>query len=179
MAMEGDGTGWQGAESNIQKQLSALAAAWRIEDHGIGLYTAMSERVRDKEGKMILKSLAQDEAQHRAWLEKEIDRIFPGRRARDIEPEPAYGITPSKVFTLPEEMTPEDEIAGLEAAIEVEKRSVRLYEDVAAAAEDQELKGLMLRLARWERSHQRILEDNLHYLRRGGSWYGYTPILDG
>ena len=76
-------------------------------------------------------------------------------------------------------MTSQDEIEALEAAIEVEKRSARLYEEVAAAADDHELRSIMERLARWERGHQRILEDNLHYLRRGGSWYGYTPILDG
>ncbi len=179
MAMRGDRSGWEDDGSDVQRLLSALAAAWRIEDYGVELYIAMSERVRDKEGSIILRSLAQDEARHRAWLENEIDRIFPGRSVRDIEPDPAYGISPSKVFAVPDEMTPQDEIAGLEAAIEVEKRSVQLYESVAAAADDRELKSLMERLARWERGHQRILEDNLHYLRRGGSWYGYTPILDG
>lgn len=173
------GSGWEDEGSSLRKQLSALAAAWRIENYGIELYTAMSERVRDKEGRSILQSLAQDEAQHRAWLEREADRIFPGRRIKDIEPDPAHGITPAKVFALPEDMTSQDEIEALEAAIEVEKRSARLYEEVAAAAGDHELRSMMERLARWERGHQRILEDNLHYLRRGGSWYGYTPILDG
>ena len=173
------GSEWEDEGSSLRKQLSALAAAWQIEECGIKLYTAMSERVRDKEGKNILQSLAQDEAQHKAWLEREIDRIFPGRRIRDLKPDPAYGIAPSKVFTLPDEMTSQDEIEALEAAIEVEKRSARLYEQVAAAADDHELRAMMERLARWERGHQRILEDNLHYLRRGGSWYGYTPILDG
>lgn len=172
------GSEWEDDSSSLRKQLSALAAAWQIEDHGIKLYSAMSERVKDKEGKNILQSLAQDEAQHKAWLEREIDRIFPGRRIKEIEPDPAYGITPAKVFSLPDEMTSQDEIEALEAAIEVEKRSARLYEEVAAAADDHELRSMMERLARWERGHQRILEDNLHYLRRGGSWYGYTPILD-
>ena len=179
MPIRDPGSGWEDKGSLLRKQLSALAAAWQIEDYGIELYTALSERVKDKEGRNILQSLAQDEAQHKAWLEREIDRIFPGRRIRDIEPDPTYGITPAKVFALPDELTSQDEIAALEAAVEVEKRSARLYEEAAAAADDHELRAMMERLARWERGHQRILEDNLHYLRRGGSWYGYTPILDG
>jgi rubrerythrin len=64
-------------------------------------------------------------------------------------------------------------------AIEVEKASVRMYEEVAGLTQDLELKMLMQRLATWEKEHQRLLEDNLGYLKRGGSWYGYNPILDG
>jgi len=178
MAMKGND--WKGDEAGLRKELAVLAAAVRIEVYGIDLYSRMSEKVKDKEGKIILQSLAKDEEQHQAWLERQIDRIFPGRRASTIEPDPAYDIAPSKVFLLPEgELTSQDEIAGLEAAIEVEKRSVRLYGDLAANTDDPELRAVMQRLVRWEQGHQRILEDNLHYLRRGGSWYGYTPILDG
>lgn len=178
--MREEGSDWKGAEASLRRQLSVLAAAVGIEDYGSAFYTSMSERVKDNEGRIILQSLAQDERQHRAWLERQIDRIFPGRRVEEIEPDPAYGIDPAKVFVLPPgPLSSQDEIRGLEAAIEVEKRSARLYDDLAAMTKDHELKVVMQRLGRWERGHQKILEDNLHYLRRGGSWYGYTPILDG
>ena len=89
---------------------------------------------------------------------------------------------PAKAFPdLPEGscLSPKDEIAAVEMAIGVEKASVRMYEEVARLTNDMELKMLMQRLVQWEREHQRVLEDNLEYLKRGGSWYGYTPILDG
>lgn len=171
---------WKDDEANLRRQLAILAAGVQIEDYGNEFYTRMSERIRDKEGKIILQSLAQDEKQHRAWLERQIDRIFPGCQAEKIEPDPAYSIDPSRLFALPQgSLSPQDEISGVEMAIEVEKRSARLYDDVAGMTKDPELRAVMQRLARWERGHQKILENNLHYLKRGGSWYGYTPILDG
>jgi len=178
--MSATGSSWKEDESSLQRQLAVLAAAVDIEDYGAAFYTSMSERVKDNEGRIILQSLAQDERQHRAWLERQIDRIFPGRRVEEIAPDRSYGIDPAKVFILPPgPLSAQDEIRSLEAAIEVEVRSAKLYDDVAAMTKDRELKTVMQRLARWERGHQKILEDNLHYLRRGGSWYGYTPILDG
>lgn len=179
--MSGDAGSWRGDEAALRRHLSILAAAVRVEAFGNDYYLKMSECVRDKEGKIILESLAQDEVQHRAWLERQIDRIFPGRKVEDIEAATDYDLVPKKVFVPPKDgcLALEDEIKGLETAIEVEKRSARMYEEVSQEVADPELKGVLQRLARWERGHQKILEDNLHYLKRGGSWYGYTPILDG
>jgi rubrerythrin len=174
---------WKGDELTLNRQLGILAAAVRVEIYGRDFYLRMSDCVRDKAGKLILKSLAEDEQEHRAWLSRQIDRIFPGKDVSTLTPDPRYaGIVPQKVFPeLPPGacLSAEDEIKGVETAIEIEKASVRMYTEVADMTKDLELKMLMQRLAHWEKGHQKVLEDNLHYLKRGGSWYGYTPLLDG
>lgn len=174
---------WKGDEASLNRQLGLLAAAIRVEEFGRDFYQRMSECIKDKEGKLILRSLSRDEKEHRAWLTRQIDRIFPGKDVATIRPDPEYAdVVPTNVFPdLPKGacLPSKDEIRAVEMAIGVEKASVRMYEEVAGLTGDMELKMMMQRLAQWEKEHQRILEDNLDYLKRGGSWYGYTPILDG
>jgi rubrerythrin len=181
--MHSDVSNWRKDEEVLNRQLAILAAAVRVEIFGHDFYMRMSECIRDKEGKLILKSLAGDEEAHKLWLERQIDRISPGKAVDSIAPDPRYAaVVPQRIFpNVPEGacISAEDEIKGVEMAIEVEKASVRMYTEVADMTKDMELKMLMQRLAHWEKGHQKILEDNLHYLKRGGSWYGYTPILDG
>lgn len=163
--------------------MGLLAAAIRVETFGREFYQRLSDCIRDKEGKLILRGLSRDEKEHRLWLARQVDRIFPGKDVSTIRPDPSYAdVVPAKAFPDLSEgscLSPKDEIAAVEMAIGVEKASVRMYEEVARLTNDMELKMLMQRLVQWEREHQRVLEDNLEYLKRGGSWYGYTPILDG
>jgi len=174
---------WKSDEASLNKQLGLLAAAIRVETFGKEFYQRMSECIKDREGKLILMSLSRDEKEHRAWLMRQIDRIFPGKDAATIAPDPEYAnVVPTRAFPdIPEGacLSPKDEIKAVEMAIEIEKASVRMYRQVAGMTQDMELKMLMQKLADWEREHQRVLEENLDYLRRGGSWYGYNPILDG
>lgn len=174
---------WRSDEASLNKQLGLLAAAIKVEEFGRDFYQRMSECIKDKEGKLILRSLSRDEKEHRAWLTRQIDRIFPGKDVATIRPDPEYAdVVPTNVFPdLPKGacLSSKDEIRAVEMAIGVEKASVRMYEEVAGITHDTELKMMMQRLAQWEKEHQRVLEENLDYLKRGGSWYGYTPILDG
>jgi rubrerythrin len=181
--MRSDRSDWKGDEELLNRQLGLLAAAVRVETYGRDFYQRMSECVKDKEGKLILRSLANDEKEHRVWLLRQIDRIFPGKDVETIRPDTRYaGVVPQKAFGhVPEGqcLSAKDEIKAVEMAIGVEKASVQMYTEVADLTQDPELKALMQRLAKWEKGHQKILEDNLDYLKKGGSWYGYTPILDG
>ena len=174
---------WKGEEKILNRQLGLLAAAIRVETFGRDFYLRMSECVKDKEGKLILRSLAKDEKDHRTWLIRQIDRIFPGKDVDTIAPDPEYAdIVPQRPFPdIPPGacFSSQDEIKAVEMAIDVEKASVRMYGEVATLTRDLELKALMQRLVEWEKGHQKTLEDNLEYLKRGGSWYGYNPILEG
>jgi rubrerythrin len=178
-----DRSDWKSDEASLNKQLGLLAAAIRVETFGRDFYQRMSECIKDQEGKLILRSLANDEKEHRGWLLRQIDRIFPGKDVDTLRPDPKYaGVVPLRIFAnLPEGqcLSAKDEIKAVEMAIGVEKASVQMYSEVAGMTKDPELKDLMVRLAKWEKGHQKVLEDNLDYLKKGGSWYGYTPILDG
>jgi rubrerythrin len=97
--MRSERSDWQMEEQILKKQLGLLAAAIRVETYGRDFYLRMSECVMDKEGKLILRSLAKDEKDHRTWLIRQIDRIFPGKDVDTIVPDPEYAdIVPQRPF---------------------------------------------------------------------------------
>jgi rubrerythrin len=51
---------WEKDEANLNRQLGLLAAAIRIETFGRDFYQRMNECTKDREGKLILKSLSRD-----------------------------------------------------------------------------------------------------------------------
>lgn len=164
-------------------EISILAAAVEVERFGFDLYTAMNECVKDPNGSALLRGLARDEAEHRRILEREILRLSPQAELRSLKPAEEYlGIVPDQVFPgdLGERCsTLQGEIEAVEIGIKVEKRSIWMYTDATGKVKDEKLKDLLEYLARWEGTHKKALEENLHMLKTGGSWYGYSPILEG
>jgi rubrerythrin len=181
--MHSEVSNWRKDEDNLKKQLAILAAAIKVEKYGQDFYLKLAACIKDKEGKSILKGLAQDEAQHQHWLEAQIDRISPGKDPSTIAPDTKFtDLLPSNPFPTTGGDTclkVKDEIKGVETGIQIEKSSIKMYSEAAEMSSDPEARAVLNRLAEWERGHQKILEDNLDYLKKGGSWYGYSPILDG
>ncbi len=170
-------------EKEMMNELSILAAALELERYGVAFYTKMSGCVRDKNGSSILKGLADDEEQHRRWIESEIDRLSPGTDPSKISPDPRMSdLIPIYVFPVLKGdacLPLKDEIKGVEVGISVENNSIKLYTVLAEGAGDPGTKELMARLIKVKKGHLNVLEDGLYHLKRGGSWYGYVPILDG
>jgi len=165
------------------RQLSILAAAIEIEKFGYSLYMNTSECVKDGKGAALLRGLARDEKEHRRILEEEIARISPSADVSTIEPAEEYvKLIPERVF--PAELgskcsTLEGEIEAVEIGIEVEKRSIQMYNEAVGLVTDSKAKTVLADLGKWEGTHKAALEQSLHMLKTEGSWYGYTPILEG
>jgi rubrerythrin len=162
---------------------SIMKTAVTIEEFGIDFYSRMSECVADEKGAALLRSLANDEKEHKAILEKqllEISRTFDISKA---EPMGEYlGVLAKNVFVAPPEgacLLLEDEISALEKGITVEISSRKMYEDAMTRVQDEKVRSTLQQLAEWEGRHQEILEENLRLLRLEGAWYGYGPILEG
>ncbi|MDD1773028.1 MAG: ferritin family protein [Methanomassiliicoccales archaeon] len=166
-----------------EDQLSILAAAIEVEKFGYDLYMNMGECVKDKRGAALLRGLAQDEKEHRRILEDEIARISPSVDIPSIKPAKEYlKLIPDRVF--PAELgrrcsTLEGEIEAVEIGIKVEVSSMQMYSEAVGLVSDARTKALLGDLGKWEGTHKTALEQNLHMLRTEGSWYGYTPILEG
>ena len=162
--------------------MGILAAARRIEEYGIEFYDRFSRCARDERGAALLRGLGRDEVQHKEHVEKEMRRISPDVDPGDVEPAPGLsGIAPEAAFPFPPDrcMTLEDEIKALEIGIGVEVSSTKMYQEASRLVDDAQVKALLERLASIEDGHRRLLEENLYMLRNEGSWYGYTPILEG
>ncbi len=180
------GRGEEGERSRSgekEETVSILAAAIEVEKFGFEMYMRVSECVRDKKGAALLRSLANDETEHRRILEKEIMKMRPGVDLSSLAPTKKYmDLIPERIF--PKEVeekcaTLEGEIGMIEIGIGVEDNSVRMYSEAAAGTANLDLKALLVDLAKWEGRHKKTLEENLHMLRLEGSWYGYLPILEG
>jgi rubrerythrin len=163
-------------------ELSILSSALSVEKFGIEFYRRFSECVEDDNGAALLRGLGRDEEQHKEQVEREMRRIAP-----DIEPEsvaPArslLGIIPENAFPFPSDscLTLEDEIKALKIGIQVEISSAKMYRGAALLVEEPGVKALLEKLTEVEDGHRRLLEESMQLLRDRGTWYGYSPILEG
>ena len=162
--------------------VAVLRTALAIEEFGIKFYGDMSECVADAKGAALMRSLRDDEREHARILQKEMDRLLEGGAPADFEPLHEYlDILPEKVFVKPEGscLALKDEIEALQKGIDVETKSIEMYQDAMARAIDPATRATIEELTRWEFRHREILEENLRTLKLGGAWYGYGPILEG
>ncbi|QLH74946.1 MAG: ferritin family protein [Methanomassiliicoccales archaeon] len=163
-------------------ELEVLYAAIAIEEFGIEFYHRLEKCVAEEGGKALMRGLARDEAHHRQVILDEVRRITGGKVEQRRVDLTGYGIEPSKVFmSLPTDrcLTIKEEMEVLKVGMEVERRSIDMYASAAKDSIDEEVRGRLLQLVDIERGHLRLLEENEHMLRMEGSWYGYTPILEG
>ncbi len=171
-----------GATAKLELSVAVLKTALAIEEFGIKFYSELEECVADEKGKALMRSLGNDEKEHARIIDMEMVRLKAGTIEPSPEPLKEYlEILPSKVFVRPEGgcLTLEDEVAALQKGIEVEVNSIKMYQDALIKAIDPKTKETIEELTRWERRHREILEENMRNLKLEGSWYGYSPILEG
>jgi rubrerythrin len=168
---------------SVRTQLSVLYAAVAIEEFGIQFYRGLEGCVKDDTGKALMRGLARDELGHKEIIEKEIERISRGLDVSGVQASKRYlGVIPDKVFPFMERnvcLTIKEEIQALEVGIDVEKRSIQMYDEAAQSATEPGVKERLTQLSGIEQGHLKLLQDNVHMLRLEGSWYGYSPILEG
>lgn len=169
------------SQGPLTEQLSILQAAVEIEEFGIRFYGRLEQCVAEEEGKALMRSLARDEGKHKEIILAEMARIRRGNA--EVRPDRRYAdIIPERVFaSLPEGrcLTVKEEIQALQIGMDVERKSIEMYEKAAANASMPEVRATLKKLAHIEEGHLKLLEDNAYQLRMEGSWYGYTPLLEG
>jgi len=169
-------------KESVEMSVAILKAALEIERFGIEFYHDFSTCVKEPRGAALLRSLMDDEKKHKAVLEKEIAHFQSRYDVAGVQPSPEYlNIVPSKVFIpKPGSCTLlQDEINALEKGLEVERRSITMYNEAGSKVDDPGLKKILRSLADWEVTHRNLLEENLRLLKLEGAWYGYGPILEG
>lgn len=169
-------------EMKAKASVAVLKAAIEIEEFGINFYTSLAGCIKNKTGAALFRSLAGDEKEHRRMIQKELDRLGQFCDVSCVQPMHEYlKIIPQKVFTPSPGacFTLVDEMAALETGIEVEENSRKMYSESLERGGDEMTKETLVSLVGWEIKHKQILEENLRNLRLEGTWYGYSPILEG
>ena len=171
-----------GSDTEGDQSVAVLKTALEIEEFGIQFYSSLAKCVTDRKGAALLRSLGNDEKEHKVIVEKEIARLAQTRDVTWVQPLREYlRILPERVFTPPPDscLTLSDEMRALETGIEVEENSIRMYSESLSKVQEAGVKRTLETLANWEGTHKKLLEENLRLLKLEGSWYGYGPILEG
>ncbi len=154
-----------------------IATAVEFERFGSEYYNKLMELVGDKKAKLLMKSLAEDEREHAAILEKEL------RKRGGVAKAPSKAAVRRGVEEIFPESIRKDHIATKDAieaiklGIRTEKRSIMFYSKNSKTKE-KDLNRVFKRLEKMELGHLALLEENLLYLQDDGVWYGYVPLLD-
>lgn len=132
------------------------------EEEAYQFYTDWAKRLDDPTMREVFQEFAQQEMGHKEKLQ----RVKEGRIPLTTSPK---GVPDLKISDYLVEIKPHAAVSYQEAlivAMQREKASFRLYNDLAAQAENQELRNLFLALAQEEARHKLRLEiayDDLLY----------------
>lgn len=161
----GLGRGCKMTDAKVLREV--LRTAIQRESDSKALYMHIAKEVKAAEARAKFERLAEMEQGHRDTVE----RIYAGRfGAVDFQPKPAA------LPDLSNEKTMHTNAAGaLKMAIKKEKEAQEFYRNLAEQLGDNEGRDLCGKMEEEERSHQKLIEDELRVLSNQFYWY---PILD-
>ncbi len=150
----------------------AIEKARKLEIDGTAYYTKLAQMCSVPSGKRMFESFADDERRHLRIIEDVTKGLgidescfaMPRETMRTLFSEAAERLDETPVVGT-------DEKEAVQAAMEMETKSFRLYEDAAGRAEDDDTQALFERLASEENQHYEMLENTLEYLNSNGQWF--------
>ncbi|MDZ7372713.1 MAG: ferritin family protein [candidate division KSB1 bacterium] len=155
--------------------------AIQIEINGLDSYLRFASRTRHLTGKNMFIRLAKDELEHLRLFEKLRPKLLAGQPAstQEAEVRPISFVRPQlrKVDRVTKGEEHADELTALEAALELERKSIEFYGRWAEDVADPELRKLLLSLKEVEESHFDLLQAEMDSLTGTGFWFG-VPEFD-
>lgn len=156
-----------------------LLTAIAIERYGQEFYCYFSNSLSDRKGKALMKGLANDEKDHEDLWTKEYKALCgkapPGEIDVDIGQKAVR-----EVFTQERKKGEKDMVSKImKLGIGIEQKSIDFYSSKSRTVKNAKTKRLLEDLAEVEKGHKEALEEALFHMKQEGSWWGYTPILEG
>lgn len=140
-----------------------LKEAILLERRGKEFYSKVAEKSDSKSARQIFEMMAREEDQHIKYLSVQFAHFT--RTNEFLKPENVEEVDDEiamKVLTdefKKEVSAASFEAAAISAAIDFETRAVKLYQDRANDATDQNERDMYTMLANWEMGHQKSLHD--------------------
>ena len=164
-----------------------LDKAIAFEEEGMRFFTERAESAPSELERNVFRSLAKDEAGHRAHLVKLREDLLATNSVDVLKEEDHDHRSPRAIFegALEESSDPyQPEAAELEilkGALEVERRGYRMYADAAARVESPQARELFEHLAAEEQNHFQLIHNTYEFMANPEGWHGYDegPMLDG
>jgi rubrerythrin len=170
---------------NLQSALVALDVAIQTEKDGHEFYRRAAGRTRDKGGRVLFASLADDELEHLHVLETQRESLIEQGRWLSTE-EMEVQLRPPVTEEAPlfsrkslggkvNEYT--SDLSALRMALLIEKDAVAFYTSAARQTEDVAGRAMYQRLVEMEKEHQRILDEEYEALAKEfWSTMGFEPF---
>lgn len=159
----------------------AIETAIRMETDAIDFYAEASKKAKNKVGKEMFLSIVEDERRHLKMIRdilKEMETPFtevnPMMNIKTIFEEPRQEMMERVTAT-------DDELNAFKIAMDMEKRGVEFYKNVASGAETQKEKELFERLTKEEEQHFAVFANTYFFMQNTGSWFMWEErsIVDG
>jgi len=143
--------------------LEAVKTAIITELRGYEIYKAAAERTTDASARLMFQSLANDEAHHKDFLEKNFRSLIEnGEWSVPATPENLSPLDESEVITpqfLKRVKGGSFEMAVVAAGCELEMSAINFYTKAAEECPDAESAAVFRFLANWEKGHLEALTD--------------------
>jgi rubrerythrin len=164
-----------------------LDRAIEFEEEGMRFFTERSEGAPSALERNVFRSLAKDEAGHKAHLVKLRTDLLRTKQIDSLTQEDHEHRTAREIFekALEEAVDPyQPEAAELEilkGALEVERRGYRMYSEAAARMDSPRARDLFRHLASEEQNHYQLIHNTYEYMSSPEDWNGFdeSPMLDG
>ncbi len=171
----------------ISQLTEILDKAIAFEEEGISFFSERAETTASPMERNILRSLAHDERDHKAYLLELKEELRRNSRLDGLPGDSHSYRGPRQVFeeAMAKADDPHDpaaeEITTLDGALEVERRGYAMYTGAAARVGNERARALLLHLARQEQNHYELLRNTRDYMTDPAGWHGYdeSPMLDG
>ena len=143
--------------------LEAVKTAIITELRGYEIYKAAAERTTDASARLMFQSLANDEAHHKDFLEKNFRSLIEnGEWSVPATPQNLSPLDESEVITpqfLKRVKGGSFEMAVVAAGCELEMSAINFYKKSAEECPDEESAKVFRFLADWEKGHLEALSD--------------------
>jgi len=150
-----------------------IKTAIKMEEEGRDFYKKAGDCTKDRFGKMMYASLAEDEVRHKKLLEAmrantppsamELDIPLPKEKLKSV----FAGIGKDVCARVP---STSDDLEAITFAMGKEAESYRMYAEGAKAAPSEAAKSALERMAKEENQHYEILEQTKYFLEQHENW---------
>ena len=143
--------------------------AMKIEKEGEALYRSFVEAASDEGAAYIFSRLADQEKKHYAVF-KNMKDALPAAFEKNASIKDVRDIFVGWKNTHARFNVKMDQAELYRKALDVEKESVRLYEDGAKKADDEKIKAVFLQIAAEEKTHQQVMENIIEFVTKPETW---------
>jgi len=159
-------------EAELRTAIGALTMAMRIEQNGYRFYRRAAEETDDPKAKELFNGLAEDEIAHESILRTRLKALEQDGEWKPVaatewpDAVPFEGEGPIFSRERIEEGVRDytSELSALRMAYLIEKNAVEFYTKAARETDDPVGKAMYQDLVDWEKTHQRVLEEEYEFL---------------